>query len=297
MGKSRIRESIGENIFNVFNMVLLFAVSVIVVYPFWNVLIVSFSDYATYAGKTVVLWPQKITFAAYKYIFATNQVPNAITITVFITVVGTALNMAMTLATAYALSKRYLPGRNFIFTIIIITMFFQGGLIPYFLQLSALGLRDSVWVMIFPLAISTWNMIIVKNYFQTIPAEIEDSAKIDGANDILILVRIVLPISMPVIATFTLFYGVARWNEWYHALLFINTPKLFPLQRVLREIVITKSVNTNAQTAMDLSGDMAATSEGTRAAIIAVALLPIAVVYPFLQKHFAKGVMVGAVKG
>jgi putative aldouronate transport system permease protein len=285
----------GEIIFDVCNTVFLTLLALLALFPFWNVIVVSISSYEEYIQNPFLLFPKAPTLGAYEFIFATGQVTRAMAITVLITVVGTALNMFVSISLAWVMSNKDLPGRNAILTLVIITMFFSGGLIPYYLQVRRLGLYNSVLALMLPVAINTWYMIIMKNFFHTIPASLEESARIDGANDITILARIVVPLSMPMIATFILFYSVDRWNEWWHATLFITDPQKFPLQRVLREYIVNRALNFN-DLGEERQASLNMTLEGVKTAIIVIATVPLTVVYPFLQRYFTQGVIVGAIK-
>ncbi len=289
--------SFGERIFDIFNVSFFILLSFLMLYPFWNVFVVSISDYKEYAAKVFYLWPETFNLESYKFIFSTSEIFNSMKVTVTITLLGTLIAILMTTMAAYALSKKDLPGRNVFFTYIILTMFFGGGLVPYYINMKRLGLVDSLWVLILPGAMSTYNMIIIKNYFNTLPESLEESAAIEGANDIQILLRIIIPISKPVIATFTLFYGVAFWNEWWHATLFINNQALFTLQKILRDMVVRNTVMSEmASSYASASGAKFLHTENIKMATVIVATVPILMAYPFLQKYFAKGIMIGAVK-
>jgi putative aldouronate transport system permease protein len=226
-----------------------------------------------------------------------KYIVNSIFVSFFTTIVGTLVSMLISVAAGYALSKKNLPGRNIIFSFVIFTMFFSGGLIPYYLIVKAVGLVNNILVLVVPMAVNTFNVILLKNYFTTVPPSLEESAKIDGANDIYILWRIILPTSMPIIATVSLFYAVERWNEWWHALLFIQSRNLQPLQMVLREVLF----NFDQAIASSIGRSIAQSKKFTYArsvqmAIVVVATVPILLVYPYLQKHFTKGIMLGSIK-
>ena len=197
---------------------------------------------------------------------------------------------------AYALSKRRMPGRNIFLTLILVTMFFNGGIVPNFLLIKDLGIYDTIWSMILPTMINAWYLIIMKNYFTGLPEALEESARIDGANDIKILFQIILPISMPIIATFTLFYGVDRWNEWWNAMMYINDTRKYPLQLLLRNLIVKNFSSASMATAYAQDSADFVAKENIKMATAVVAIVPITLVYPFLQKYFAKGVMVGAIK-
>lgn len=220
----------------------------------------------------------------------------ALGVTVFITAVGTAVNMFLSVSGAYVLSKKDLIGRKVILWMVLFTMLFNGGLVPTYLVVKDYGLVNSVWSMILPCAISTYYMIIMKNYFMSLPPSLIEAAKIDGANEFTILLKVILPISLPFMATFALFYSVERWNEWWNALLYINQKSLMPLQMYLREVLINFNTQLAAQAQAILGSGNKVYMQSVQMATIVVATLPILCVYPFVQKHFVKGVMVGSVK-
>ncbi len=284
------------NAFEIVAIIFLGILALVLLFPFYNVLIVSFAKYEVVISKPTYLLPISFDFSAYSFILTDKKFLNAFLVTVLVTVSGTALNMLLTLSGAYALSKKTLPGRNFILSAILFTMLFNGGLIPYYLVVKGLGLVNSILVMIIPTGVSTMYLIIVKNYFNTIPASMEESAKIDGANDLYILLKIVLPVSAPIIATFSLFYAVERWNEWWNALIFINESKKIPLQIFLREILISFNDQIGTMGAAIRESKTKVYMQGVQMAAIVVTAIPIICVYPFLQKHFVKGVMIGAIK-
>ena len=280
--------------FDIFNYMLMIMVAIITIFPFYYVVIISVADYASMSKQAIYILPTSFTLEAYKTVMGAKYIVNSVFISFFTTIVGTIVSMLLSVAAGYALSKKFLPGRNIVFTFIIVTMFFSGGLIPYYLIVKAVGLVNSVFVLIVPMAINTFNVILLKNYFATVPPSLEESAKIDGANDIYILWKIILPTSAPIIATISLFYAVERWNEWWHALLFIQSRSLQPLQMVLREVLF----NFDQAIASSIGRSIAQSKKFTYArsvqmAIIVVATTPILLVYPYLQKHFTKGMFTG----
>ncbi len=282
-------------VFSVLNYAFFTIISLAMIFPVWNVIVVSLADYAEYVKSPLMLWPKSASLDAYKYIFSTNELVESMFVTIFITIVGTALSLMITVCAAYALSKKYIPGRQFFILFVIITMFFNGGLIPTVLTVRAVGLYDSIWALILPTAVNTWYLIIMKNYFASFPLALEESARIDGADVFTILARIVIPLSKPMIATMILFYGVEKWNEWWNAMMFINDPSKYPLQLMLRNLIIEDASTAQMLSSYVHDGDFIA-GESTKMATAVVAILPITIIYPFLQKHFAKGVMVGAIK-
>ncbi|MGL4737076.1 MAG: carbohydrate ABC transporter permease [Cellulosilyticaceae bacterium] len=217
-------------------------------------------------------------------------------VTLFITIVGTIINMTLSIAGAYVLSKKHLVGRRFLLSAVLFTMLFNGGLVPTYLVVKDYGLVDSVWAMIWPWAISTYYLIIMKNYFMSLPQSLEEAAKIDGANELTVLTKVMLPISAPFMATFALFYSVERWNEWWNALLYISKKDLMPLQMYLREVLINFNTQLATQAQAMLGNQGKVYMQSVQMATIVVATVPILCVYPFVQKHFVKGVMVGSVK-
>lgn len=266
-------------------------------FPFYQTLLISLSKEGDKFSQAVFLIPKNIDFSAYKYLLKEGKVIEGLKNTLFITAMGTLISMGVSVPAAYALSKKELPGRNIIMNLIIFTMYFSGGLVPYFLTIKGLGLMDSIWVMIVPTAVNTFNVILLKNYFKDIPKGLEDSAKIDGASDFTVLWKIVIPISKPIIAAISLFYAVDRWNEWYNGMLFINDSKKFPLQLILRNAIVNMSALFKSTTAAEKAAQMGnAYNDSVKNAIIIVAAVPIILVYPFVQKYFASGIMIGSIK-
>lgn len=283
----------GERIFDIIVFAIVTLWGIIVAYPFYNTILISFVTSDEYSATPLMLYPKNPTLDAYRFIFSNDAFINGFKVTFFVLIVGVLYNMFLTVTTAYALSRPKFPGKTIFVNIIIFTMFFSGGLIPFYLLVNSLGLKNSLLSMILPMGLATWYMLIVRNYFQSIPAEIEESAKIDGANDIIILVRIILPLSLPVLATFVLFYAVDRWNEWYNGMLFIRSSAKFPLQLVLRRII--QQFNSTDSGSSELLAQTVY-QNGVRMAAVVVVMTPIMTVYPFLQKYFLKGLLVGAVK-
>lgn len=279
------------------NAILLAVYACATLFPFINILAVSMSGSRAINAGEVSLWPVDFTWDAYHNLLADGQLLVSMKNTVIITVVGTALNMLFTVMAAYPLSKRRLKGRNTMLMAVLFTMLFGGGLIPHFLLVSSLGLVNSYWGLWLPALISVYNMFVLKSFFEGLPDELEESAAIDGAKDLTILWKIVLPLSLPVIAALTLFYAVGWWNSYFNVLIYIKstdklsvTVKLYQmLQNVGQDLLSTTNAEGVTQTTI--------TPEGVRAAAIIIAILPILCVYPFLQKHFVKGVLMGSVKG
>ena len=287
-------------LFDYFNILFFIILMFVMILPFWTVLMTSLVTSAEYYSTPFILWPKEPTLLSYRFVFATQKVTGAMLVTITITIAGTLYSMLMTTTLAYGLAKKDLIGRNFLLTMLIITMYFDGGLIPYYFLVRGLGLYNNFWVYIIPSAISIWNFIIIKAFFNQLPAELEESARIDGANDIVIFIRIILPLSLPTLATFALFYGVGYWNTWWPALLFISNERLYPLQMVLRKLIVQmeRPVEMSQAYLRSTSGKWQTLFEdGIRMATVVVATAPILIMYPFLQKYFVKGITLGSVKG
>ncbi|GIP44360.1 putative ABC transporter permease protein YtcP [Paenibacillus sp. J45TS6] len=286
--------TLSGRLFVAVNYTLLTIIALVTVLPFIHVVAGSFTTNAEIAAKKFVLIPTVWSLEAYKFIFSTDTIFRALSVSVGVTVIGTLLSMFVTSLMAYGLSRRDLDGRNVIMFLVVFTMLFSGGMIPTFLVVKELGLIDSYAALILPSAIGAFNMIILKNFFQNIPEGLEESAKIDGCNDFGILFRIVLPLSLPSIATISLFYAVTYWNTYLSAILYLNDSQMWPIQVLLRQIVVLAS-------GMDYSSNLDSAvpppDQSVKMAVIVVATLPILLVYPFLQKHFAKGAMLGSIKG
>jgi len=291
----KARIGLGERVFDVSNTALMLILVLVTLYPFLYVLFASFSDPSELIGhRGPLLWPAGFSAESYKLVFQNPMITIGYLNTLIYVVVGTALNLILTSFAAYALSRR---GVRFVGPImfgIVFTMFFSGGLIPTYLNMKNLGLLDSRWVMILPSAISTWNLLVMRTSFAGIPLALEESARIDGANDFKILFRIFIPVSLPIMAVMTLFYGVAHWNSFMDAMIYIRDRDLYPLQLVLQEILITTS--TDSMTAGVADVDKGLVQETIKYATIIVATVPILLLYPFLQRYFVKGVMLGSIK-
>nr|WP_206699509.1 carbohydrate ABC transporter permease [Bacillus atrophaeus] len=269
-------------------------VGAITILPFLYIIAGSFATEAELAQRSFFIFPKTFTLDAYRYVFSTPTFIRSMGVSIFITVVGTAVQLFFTFTMAYPLAKRHVKGRNLLLNLVIFSMLFSGGMIPTYIVVKSLGLLDSYWALILPMAINPFNLIIIKNFFQQLPRELEESAKIDGCSEIGVFWRIALPLSKPVIATFALFYAVGIWNDFFHALLYINDSAKWPLQMVLRQVTILSDLTA-------ANGDMVQNTvppeQGIKLAVIVIATIPILAVYPFLQKHFAKGILIGSVKG
>jgi len=289
-------DTLGSRIFDVFNVIFLITYAALTIVPFVWIIATSFATQAELAQRPFMLIPRTYQFESYKYILSSRTLPRAMWVSVWTTIVGTIISMFFTLTFAYPLAKKHLVGRNPLLVMVTFTLVFSGGMIPGFLNIVNLGLLNSYWALILPGAIGTWNLIVVKNFFQALPLELEESAKMDGASDLTVFLRIVLPISTAVIATFSLFYAVGYWNAFRPALLYIpSMPEKWPLQLILRNIVMLASGRID-----DANFDPSLVlppTESVRNAVIVFGTVPILCVYPFLQKHFTKGVLIGAIKG
>ena len=289
-------KTIWDRLFTVANYVLLSLILLLTLYPCWYVVVASVSDpVKLYAGSKFMIWPRGFSVQAYEIIMKHAMLWKSYGNTLIYVSASTVLGLTLTMLGAFVLSRKYLPGRNAMMMMVTITMFFGGGLIPSYLINVELGLVNNRWAMIIPGAISTYNMIMMLTYFRGIPNSLEESARIDGANELVILTRIVIPLSLPVIAVISLYIIVAHWNSYMHATIYLRDRDLFPLQVILREILISGSSNLDQMT----SGydDFAAYSEAVKYATIIVSTLPVLAIYPFLQRFFVKGVMLGAIKG
>lgn len=244
------------------------------------------------------LIPKGFNLDAYTKIFQNKDILLGYGNTILYTVIGTALNVVMTICAAYPLSRRDLAGRGLVTGLIVFTMFFGGGLIPTYLLIKNLNMLDTLWVMIIPNAVSVWNIIIMRTFFQqSIPGELQESAMIDGCTHIQTLLRIVLPLSMPIIAVMVLFYAVGHWNSYFNALIYLTTKEKFPLQLILREILIQSDSGEFVKLTSESAVRMKMSVEGLKYAVLVVANLPMLILYPFLQRYFVKGIMIGALKG
>ncbi|MGE5548936.1 MAG: carbohydrate ABC transporter permease [Bacteroidota bacterium] len=291
----RFRKSPLEILFDVTNTLVLLGITLATLYPLLYVLFGSLSDPVAMARSgALLLYPKDISFDAYRMVFTNEMIAYGYRNTFILVTLGTSINFLLTVTAAYALSRKTLPGQRILMLGMVFTMQFSGGLIPtYLLVTQGLGLMNSYWAVLLPTAINTMNLIIMRTFFAGVPPELEESARLDGANDFAILFRIFIPVSKPVIATVVLFYAVAHWNDFFHALIYLRERTLYPLQLVLREILIQHS--TDSMTTM-MSQDQEQISENMKYATIIVATVPILFLYPFLQKYFVKGVMIGSLK-
>ncbi|MDR9744375.1 carbohydrate ABC transporter permease [Paenibacillus sp. FSL F4-0087] len=291
-------ESRGDRIFNVINHFLLITITLIVIYPLVFVLSASFSDPQAVLRGEMFLWPKGINLHSYEKIFQNKDILRGYTNTLIYTSVGTLINLVMTILAAYPLSRKDFIGRNAIMALFVFTMFFSGGLIPTYMLIKNLGMLNTFWVMIIPNAVSIWNIIIMRTFFQqSIPNELHEAATIDGCSNIQTLTRIILPLSMPIIAVTILFYAVGHWNAFFNAMLYLSDKDKFPLQLILREILIQGQTNDMVKMSTESAIKQQREVEGIKYAVLVVANIPVLLLYPFLQRYFVKGVMIGAIKG
>lgn len=289
------RQSVSEKLFTAFNYTLMGLLCLSMVYPFVFLAVSSISQFdMSLAGFSLL--PRGVTWNYYERVLSNPAIGTGYFNTVLRTAVGTGISLVLTLAMAYPLSKRAFPHRNLFTAIVVFTMFFSGGIIPTYLLVKSLGITDSLWALVLPEAVSAFNLIIVRNYMQTIPESLEESAKIDGANDVTVLFRIILPVCAPIIATVTLWVAVWHWNAWYDAMVYISSPANEVIQLVMRRIVLEGS-DALTQMMSSVPTNEVITPDGLKAATIMVTTVPILLVYPFLQKYFVRGILVGSLKG
>ena len=267
--------------------------ALIILYPFYNSVLVSIVPMSVYVRQPFLLYPPALDFSAYQFILSWTSLLNGFKTTLIVLVFGVVYNLFLTVTMAYVLSKP-IPGRSIVNFVVVFTMFFQGGLIPGFLLIKNLGLMNSYAAMILPAGVGIMNMMIMRSYFRTIPVELEEAAKLDGAGEYTILLRIFLPLSKPMLATIALYYGVDRWNEWYNGLLFMRSVEKWPLQLFIRNILASTTAITDG---MPQSIRPVIFAQGIQMAAVIVTIVPIAILYPFLQRYFVKGLTLGGVKG
>jgi multiple sugar transport system permease protein/putative aldouronate transport system permease protein len=296
--KQEVKLSVEDKMLYTISNVCLCILLVIVAYPLIFVLSSSFSSGRAVSGGRVILWPVEPSLEGYRTIFSYRMVLTGYRNTVIYTLVGTTVNVIMTLIAAYPLSRKNFHARKFYMTLFIITMFFSGGLIPTYILVVQLGLINSMWALILPGTISTFNMIITRTFFlNTIPGDLIDASQIDGCSDFRFFFIILLPLSKAIIAVITLFYGVAHWNAWFGAMIYLRNPNMRPLQLVLRDILIAVSIDTSQIQDPEILERLMFLADLMRYSLIVVATIPVIAVYPFVQKYFIKGVMIGSLKG
>jgi putative aldouronate transport system permease protein len=277
---------------------ILVLIALIIVYPFYNCLLQSVLpyEYSTTFGFYII--PPALDLINYKVLLLSPQIQSGARVTLLIAILGTAYNMFLTVTLGYSLSRKGYYGRTFFINLVLVTMFFSGGLIPSYILVRSLGMMDSIASMIIPLGITPFWLILMKSYFSSVPDSLIESAKIDGANEIIILIKIMIPVAMPIIATITLFYSVARWNEWFNGMIYIRAQAKKPLQLLLRDMLVRMDSSLYDQSAAAaLQGAEKLYSQSVRMAMVMITAIPILCVYPFLQKYFVKGIMLGSLKG
>ena len=291
-----IKETFSDKVFNFFNVLLTILITLIVLYPLIYILSASFSDPMAVMNGEVLLIPVDFTFAGYQKVFQNEDIVTGYLNSIQYTIVGTAVNLVMTVLGAYPLSRKDFYGRNVLTAFFAFTMFFGGGMIPTYLVIQDLGLLNNFWVMSLPGAVSVWSMVIVRTFFQSsIPDELREAAVIDGCSNTRLLMTIILPLSIPVLAVITMQYAVGHWNAYFNALIYITDREKYPLQMVLRELLMQSKMDEMMDTEGAVTQQMLA--ESLKYAGMVVASVPVSLLYPFLQRYFVKGVMVGAIKG
>ena len=300
---SAVKETGRDKLFLICNYIYVFLAFIIVAYPVIYMISASISDPKLVGSGEMWLWPKGITFEGYQRVFQNASIWTGYGNTILYTVVGTAVNLFVTLPAAYALSRKDFVGRNFFMGMFMVTMFFGGGLVPSYLLVKELGMIDSMWAIVIPSAASIWNIIVSRTFFQSsIPKELQEAAQIDGCTNMRLFIKIILPLSMPIIAVMALFYGVGNWNSYFSALIYLNDAAKYPLQLVLRQILVLQEMSAQGGAGMDASTASALNNKAEIAAlvkyaVIIVATAPIIAIYPFLQRYFVQGVMIGSVKG
>jgi len=285
-----------DRIFHILNYSCFILMGLVTIIPFMNLIAKSFSSEEAVISGKVGLLPVDLQFGTYMYVLTDNMFVNSFMVSVTVTVVGTLLSLMMTAISAYPLSKTRLEGRKGFVLIFVFTMLFSGGLIPTYLLIQALGLVNTLPVLFLPGMLSVFNMLVIKSYFEGLPDTLEESAKMDGANNFRVFLSIFLPLSMPVLATIALFYAVGFWNDFFTGMIYITNPGIKPLQLYLKELLASATAVFTQSDKLDINMVMNASPQAIQAASIIVATLPILLVYPFLQKYFVKGVMLGSVK-
>ena len=290
--------SLGDKAFDIGVYVLLCLVLIIILYPLYFVLIASFSDPLAVIAGNVSFFPVSFNLESYRLVFKNSQVMTGYRNTILYTVAGTSLNIVMSICAAYPLSRRNLKGKGFGLAMMVFTMFFSGGMIPTYIIISDLGILDTFWVMILPTALSVYNVMIMRTFFATsIPHELEEAAVVDGASHLRILMSVILPLSKPILAVMVLYYAVGHWNSYFNALLYLSDQNRYPLQLILRAILIQNQASEESFSEIGNTYNRMLLSETMKYALIIISSVPVLILYPFLQKYFVQGVMIGSVKG
>lgn len=297
--KSRFaRQARSDKAFDVVNAFLMLLVLLVILYPLWFVLIASVSDPSSVIGGSVLLLPKGFSWEAYRMVFRDSMIMTGYRNTLLYTLLGTSINVAMTILAAYPLSRKDWVGRGFFMAFVMFTIFFNGGIIPTYLVMSNLGVINTIWAVVLPGAVSVYNTIVMRTFFiHSIPMELQEAAQADGCSNTRLLLQIILPLSKPILAVITLFYGVAHWNAFFNALIYLTESDRYPLQLVLRSILIQNTASQDMLGEVETIGNRVMLAETIKYALIIVSTLPMMILYPFMQRFFEKGVMVGALKG
>lgn len=290
-----MRESRGDRIFKVFTIGLVVLISVCCLFPFLYIVSVSFSNKTSVLRGEVFMFPVNFDLSAYRAVFTNQALMNSMWFTIVLTIVHTVICVVMTILCAYPLSKSDLRFKTPLLLFVLFTMYFSSGMIPGYLNIKSLGLLNTFWVLILPGCLSTYNMILMKSFFQSLPKELEESAYVDGANDARVLLQIILPLSKAMLATIALFYAVGRWNGFMDALLYVDNEKMYTIQVRLRQLIQSSQVSALMEDIPEIKNDVVA--ETIKAACLVFSMIPVMILYPWLQKYFVKGVMIGSVKG
>lgn len=300
--KFKLRGGLGSHIFDILNVLFFISLAIIVILPFWNIFVISLSTQGEYMRTPFLIFPTEPTLQNYEYLLSSALIPRSYLVTIVITACATVFHLFCTSMLAYGLSKRRLHGRKFFLAFLMITMFFSGGVIPsYLLIRNTLHLQNNLLALILPGGVSVFNFIVMKSFFSQLPASLEESARIDGANDLVILWKIIYPLSIPTLATVGLWVAVGHWNGWFAANLYLTDNELYPLQLVIRNYILNDNKPQELQQAMaglrdPLGRPIAIFEEGMKMATVVVAIIPLILSYPFLQKYFEKGITLGAIK-
>ena len=293
---AKVRKSTGDRIVDVIIYVALGLIALSTVLPFLYVVAGSFATEKELTEKAFFIIPTQVSLNAYQYAIRTANILRGLKKSIILTIMGTVMCMLFSLSFAYPLSKMHFRGRNWIMNLVIVTMLFSGGMIPSYMVINAYGLYDTYWALVLPALINPFNMVIIKKFFTGLPVELDEASYMDGANDLQIFTRVALPLSKPVIASISLFYGVGFWNDYFNSMIYLQTAEKFPIQIQLRSIILLSSTFSDAMMDFyDMNG--APPDKAVKMACTVIATVPILCIYPFVQKYFTKGVMVGAVKG
>ena len=284
-----------DKVFKIVTIAVVVIIAACCLFPFLHILAISFSNKTAVIRGDVLLWPVNFDLSAYKAVFTNKGLMDSMWFSLLLTAVYTVFALVMTILCPYPLSRPGLKFKSPILLYILFTMYFSGGMIPSYLNIKSLGLLDTFWVLVFPTVLSTYNMILMKSFFQSMPRELEESAYVDGANDLVVLIKIVLPLSKAMLATIALFYAVSRWNGFMDAILYINDESMYTIQLRLRQLIQSSQVSSMVEEIPEMKDDLVA--ETIKAGCMVFSMIPVMIIYPWLQKYFVKGVMIGSVKG